>query len=163
MVAIKYQTTEKDAEETAFEIAEEIRDIGGTQFSLTWDEAGNVTGVRFVLRTDEWGNLPVQLEAQTEKIADILWDDGLWSSFDDDERLRRLRKQAHRIAWRHLKHIIEGLIGAIKIGLAEPLTVLMGFVEVQDPQTQEQIPMSTFFSRYAESLRSGEVELLPPQ
>lgn len=139
---IKYQNTTVDASRSAGHIAELVRKYGGSRFEQQWDEYGQLVGIRFAIRDDRLGEVPVILRAQTETITAIL-DDAAPKSWDAD----RVLAQAHRIAWRQLKDFVEQALLAVRTGLFPLAAAFMAHVEVRDEETGEPVPLMEAFAQ----------------
>ncbi len=69
---IKYQDIEVPVEKTISDLSALIKRYGGTRFEQSWSESGAVRGVRFAVRHESLGELPVNLMARTEQIERIM-------------------------------------------------------------------------------------------
>lgn len=139
--AIKYQDTIVPAERSADSISTLVRKYGAADFTRSWDELGNLTGIRFTLRT-EMGDVPIRIEARTDTILGILR--GAYRRVPVSE----LQARAHRIAWRHLHDLTEQLLLAVKLGLKSVGGAFADGVEVMDPATAEVITLAELLARY---------------
>lgn len=148
--AVKYQTTTIEASQSAAEIAEMVRRYGASRFELRWDDAGQLSGIRFSLRTEELSEAPVTLSARTERILELLREDQPYNSrrrASATEWETQLRAQAHRIAWRHIRDLTEQLLLAVQLGLRTVGSAFMADIEVWDDATGETVPMAEFLAR----------------
>ena len=82
--AIKYQQTTIPAEKSAAQIQALVAKYGGTRCEVKWDEKGNVTSVRFAIRHERFGEVPIRLVAKTETIFKILQETryNAWNHFE---------------------------------------------------------------------------------
>ena len=138
---IKYQTTTVDAVKSAGQIQGLVQRYGGTRCEIRWDNEGRVTGVRFAIRHDRFGEVPVRLRARTKTIEDVLWSK---TSMGRD----RCAAQAHRIAWRQLRDVVEQLLFAVDTGLFLPHEAFMSSVETEDPETGETLTWGELLERH---------------
>lgn len=153
--AIKYQDTTVDVEKTVGELSALIKKYGGSRFETAWTEDGGVGGVRFAVRHETLGELPVSLTAKTAQIRRIMRDAGLWKTYPLAERQRKLETQAQRIAWRHIKDLTEQLLLAVSLGLKTLPEAFLADVEILDAQTGETVRMGEFLERRASSGPGG--------
>ena len=126
---IKYQTTDISPDRSAREIQKLCQKYGATSFQLGWRE-GKLASIRFTIPTPGGEELPVLLKAQTDTIYKILRDDR--TGYVGYELEKKLKVQAERIAWRHLKGYTEQSLLAAHIGLKSKLAVFMADLETQD-------------------------------
>lgn len=160
--AIKYETTTVGAAQSAGEIADLVRKYGGSRFEMRWGEFGELTGVRFAIRDQDLGEVPVRLEAQTDKIRDILQRSRPWTSrtrATKDQYLVEVREQAYRIAWRQLKDFVEQALLAVETGLFPIGHAFMASIEMYDQASDETVTMAELFSRRV-SLAAGDRGML---
>lgn len=151
--SIKYESTSIAPEKSAGEIAQLVARYGASRFEQQWNEQGELCAIRFALRT-ELGEVPVRMEARTERIVELLRRP-TWT-------LSERRQQAHRIAWRHLKDLTEQLLLAVKLGLKDVGAAFMDSVEVVDPQSGDTMTMRDLLARHAFQLQPGRpLRLLP--
>lgn len=154
--AVKYETTTVDAGKTVGEITALLREYGDTRFEQIWDPQQRVTGIRFGLRVEGWGELPVRMEIDTAEIERLLrvahrsWGE------------RKRKEQAYRIAWRHTKDFLEQALLRIKLGLVPAMDGFFGDVETTDPETEEPITLAALFGRRAVLDDSGRIALNLP-
>lgn len=100
MTMPQFYTTTIAPEKTANEIGAAIREHGGVQFGLEWDDEGGLSAVTFVVNTPTVGLLPVRLVPQT---------DGIFTRLREENALKRsatvedYMDQARRTAWRQLR------------------------------------------------------------
>jgi hypothetical protein len=162
---IKYQTTTVDHDTSISEIAALVRRYGGTRFEQQWDKYGRPTGIRFAIQQAELGEIPVKLTAQTDTIHEILHKAGVFGRvYPNAARQERLQEQAARIAWRHMKDLVEQLLLAVQLGLKTLSAAFMSDVEVWDEASGETVTMAEFVGRYAVAGRSNQrgISLQPP-
>ncbi len=160
---IKYQDTKVEVEKTVSELAALIKRYGGSRFEQAWTPSGGVEGVRFAIRHETLGELPVNLTAKTAQIRRIMEEAGLWKTYPKAEREEKLetqaqRIQAQRIAWRHLKDLTEQLLLAVSLGLKTLPEAFLADVEMLDQATGETLRMGEFLERHA-SLGPGGLEI----
>lgn len=155
---IKYQDTKVEVEKTVSELAVLIKRYGGSRFEQAWTPSGGVEGVRFAIRHETLGELPVNLTAKTAQIRRIMKEAGLWKTYPKAERERKLETQAQRIAWRHLKDLTEQLLLAVSLGLKTLPEAFLADVEMLDAQTGETVRMGEFLERRA-SVGPGGLEI----
>lgn len=149
---IKYQGTTVEATKSAQELCGLVQKYGGTRFEMQWKD-GILTGVRFALKHAKLGEIPVRLEARTQRIEQIL-SRVIWAA---DKR----RAQAYRIAWRQLKDFVEQQLLAIETGLFPVHEVFMAQVETRDPVSGELVTMGDLLERHAAIAPGGGIRLLP--
>ena len=155
--AIKYEKTEVDAEKSVSEIARLVWRYGGSRFETLWDEAGDITGIRFAIRAEGLAHsgleeLPVSMHARTREIERILTASGYATGRSHEqkrERPARIAAQARRIAWRHLKDLTEQLLLAVELGLRSLPAAFMADIEAYDEATGETVTMWELFERRA--------------
>jgi hypothetical protein len=139
--AIKYQGTTVEAIKSAGEIQRLVQQYGGTRCEIRWDTKGNVVGVRFAIRHERFGEVPVRLAAKTAKIEEIL---KRRTSIGHEKR----PAQAYRIAWRQLKDFVEQALLAVETGLFPLHEAFMASVETEDPETGESITWGEMLERH---------------
>lgn len=118
--AIKYENTSVDPSQSAAEIARLVQKYGGTRFEMRWDEHSRLGGVRFAIRHERLGEIPVRLVAQIGNVERYILDAKPWTT-----RMRKGRQQykaecrdkAYRVAWRQLKDFVEQALLAVETGL----------------------------------------------
>lgn len=150
--AIKYETTTVGAAQSAGEIADLVRRYGGTRFEMRWGTFGELTGVRFAIRDQELGEVPVRLEAATEKIRDILQRSRPFTNRTRGTKQQyevEIREQAYRIAWRQLKDFVEQALLAVETGLFPVGAAFMASIEIWDEAAGETVTMGEFVGRRA--------------
>ena len=152
--AIKYQTTTIEPTKSASEIQMLVQRYGGTRCEIQWDYRGRVTGVRFAIRHERFGEVPVRLAAKVERIAYLL---RTKTSVARD----RVDDQAYRIAWRQLRDFVEQALLAVETGLFPLHEAFMASVETEDPETGECITWGDLLERHG-SGGPGGLRLLPP-
>lgn len=152
---IKYQGTKVDVEKTVGELSALIKKYGGSRFEQQWTESGGVGGVRFAVRHETLGELPVNLTANTGQIRRIMADAGLWKSYAPDARSEKLETQSQRIAWRHLKDLTEQLLLAVSIGLKTLPEAFLADVELYDRERGELVRMAEYLERRASAGPDG--------
>ncbi len=151
--AIKYQSTEIASTKSATQIATLIQKYGGTRFEQRWGRRGVLTGVRFAIKTQMYGEVPVRLTARTATIYKILSDKTAW----DEERCHM---QADRIAWRQLKDFVEQALFAVETGLFDLAEAFMAHVETYDGN--EVVTIGELFRRHGAVLEPGGALMLNP-
>lgn len=142
-------------EKTVAELSALIKKYGGSRFEQQWDQDGGVGGVRFAIRHESLGELPVSLTARTAQIRRILLDAGLWKTYSRSDRDRKVETQAQRIAWRHLKDLTEQLLLAVSLGLRTLPEAFLADVEILDEATGETVRMAEYLERRASVGPSG--------
>ena len=152
---IKYRDTKVDAERTVAELGALIKRYGGSRFEQSWTPGGGVGGVRFAVRHETLGDLPVSLVARTDRIRRIMRDAGLWKSYAPDDREEKLAVQSERIAWRHIKDLTEQLLLAVQLGLRTLPEAFLADVELYDRERGELVRMGEFLERRASSGPDG--------
>lgn len=160
--AIKYQNTKIDATESATEIATMVRHHGGTRFEMIWDDDGELLAVRFAIRVEDMGEVPVRLGVQSQRIFEMLWKSNWGGSVYDEERHDRIRRQAIRIAWRNLKDYLEHALLTVESGLLPLVEVFMAHIEVWDDLAGKKVTMSEYMLRRAHMLADGNGISLNP-
>lgn len=154
--AIKYQSTGIPVEKTISELSALIRKYGGSRFEQAWNSDGTVSGVRFAIRHEQFGALPVNLTARSTKIRSILFSAGLWKSYRSAEREQMIQRQAERIAWRHIKDLTEQLLLAVQLDLRSLPEAFMADVEILDAGSGETMRVAEFLERRARTVSRGE-------
>jgi hypothetical protein len=150
---IKYASTTIDPGQSAGEIADLVRKYGGSRFEMRWGEFGRLEGIRFAIRDPEIGQVPVRLDAQADRVLQILREAKPYS-----RRMRRSRaqweedteEQAYRIAWRQLRDFVEQALLAVETGLFPLASAFMAHVEVWDEEAGETVTMGELVGRRAE-------------
>jgi hypothetical protein len=151
--AIKYETTKIEPTQSAAEIAQLVQRYGASRVELRWNERAELEGIRFALRTDGMGEVPVRIIARTEGVQKILAEaKRTWSK-------QQVREHALRIAWRHLRDLTEQLLLAVQLGLRDVGSAFMADIEVWDDVREETVTMAEFLSTRAQ-LAPGERGLL---
>jgi hypothetical protein len=154
--AIKYETTKIDPTQSASEVATLVQRFGASRFELRWNEVNELSGIRFSLRVNGVGEVPVRIDARTVRIEEIVHAaHRSWS-------VAECREQALRIAWRHLRDLTEQLLLAVQLGLKDVGAAFMDGVEVWDDRAGETVTVAEYLTRYA-SLSAGDngLRLLP--
>lgn len=162
MSRTKYETTKIDPGKSAAEIAALVQKYGGARFEMRWGEDGRLTGIRFAIRMEGVGVVPVRLVARIENVRDLLRKRNPYTS-----RMTRSRAQweeetdgqAYRIAWRQLRDICEQLLFGVETGLFTFAEAFMAHVEMWDEEAGETVTMGELISRRAQ-VTSGERGLL---
>jgi hypothetical protein len=159
---IKYAETAVPADRSVRELEELVFSYGGSRFEKLRDLGGNLTAVRFALRAEPWGEVPVLLEARAEVVLQILTDARPWNLRRGAKAAyeSKLREQAYRIAWRQLRDFVEQALLAVRTGLLLPTDAFMWGLEVSDPATGARTTASDLFHRRAQ-LAPGGVLALP--
>ena len=152
---IKYRDTKVDAERTVAELGALIKRYGGSRFEQSWEPDGCVGGVRFAVRHETLGELPVSLTARTEQIRRIMLDAGLWKSYSPADRERKITVQSERVAWRHIKDTTEQLLLAVQLGLRTLPEAFMADVELYDRERGELVRMGEYLERRASAGPDG--------
>lgn len=161
--AIKYESTKVDPTQSASEIAQLVNRYGGSRFEMLWDEFARLRGVRFAIRHERLGEVPVRLMAATHNVEAVILKRKPYS-----RRMRRtkseyeaeVRDTAYRVAWRQLKDFVEQSLLAVETGLFPLHEAFMAQVETPDPETGEPITVGELFERHA-VLESAGLRLLP--
>lgn len=156
--AMKYQQTTIPVDKSVAEIAELIRKYGGSRFEQLWDEDGEVQGIRFAIRHESIGELPVSLTARTAEIERVLAEAGYAKGRSADDRTKRAQKiasQSRRIAWRHIKDLTEQLLLAVSLGLRSLPAAFMADIEAFDEESGQTVTMYEFFESRARIEDSG--------
>lgn len=157
---IKYASTTVAPTKSAGEIQDLVRRYGGTRCEVRWDGAGRVYGVRFAIRHERFGEIPVRLTAKTDRIFEILQKQRR-SVYDRRKKEAVDRDQAYRIAWRQLKDFVEQALLAVETGLFPLHEAFMAAVETEDPETGESVTWGELLERHGAGGPQG-LRLLPP-
>lgn len=156
MVAIDCQTTDIDPPKSARQISKVLQEnehVDCTEFTQRFDDGGALSGISFTLRDEALGKLPITLTAQTGAVERVLREEtNEFASKSGDEYDRLVEKQADRIAWRHLKKMVEATVIAIAHGVVSPSSAFMGWATVRDPETGEGITMAEFLRRHTDAI-----------
>ena len=161
--AIKYETTKVDPTRSASEIAALVQRYGGSRFEMMWDEWGQLTGVRFAIRHERLGEVPVRLMASVERVTAMIQKRRPYSTRQRRTRIEWAewtKEVAYRVAWRQLKDFVEQALFAVETGLFPLHEAFMAQVETPDPETGEPITVGQLFERHA-SMGEGGLRLLP--
>lgn len=161
--AIKYESTSIDPTKSATEISQLVQRYGGSRFEMLWGEDGRLYGIRFAIRHDELGEVPVRLIARVENVEALIHERKPWN-----RRMRRTRGEyeeevrdtAYRVAWRQLKDFVEQSLLAVETGLFPLHEAFMAQVETPDPETGQIVTVGELFARHAVLEASG-LRLLP--
>lgn len=156
--SLKYEQTTVTVDKSVSEIAELIRRYGGSRFEQVWDEDGEVRGIRFAIRHESIGELPISLTARTAEIERVLAAGGYAKGRGADDRRKRPQKIAHqsrRIAWRHIKDLTEQLLLAVSLGLRSLPAAFMADIEAFDEDSGQTVTMYELFERRARMEESG--------
>lgn len=156
--SIKYESTTIDPTQSAAEIAALVQKYGGSRFEMMWDEFARLVGIRFAIRHERLGEVPVRLMAQIENVTAYVLAAKPWN-----RRMRRraeqykadVRAQAYRIAWRQLRDFVEQSLLAVETGLFPLHEAFMAQIETPDPATGESITVGELFERHAVLESSG--------
>jgi hypothetical protein len=162
---IKYATTTIDPAKSASEIGALVQKYGGSRFEMRWGAFGSLTGIRFAIRAEGIGEVPVRLEAQTERIEEILTKAkragrSYWRPTAAD--IQKVSEQAHRIAWRQLRDFVEQALLAMETGLFNIGAAFMAHIEVQDDAQGDRVTMSEFLLRRATMHSDGDAIRIMP-
>lgn len=144
--AIKYQSTTVEPIKSAGEIQTLVQKYGGTRCEIRWDQHGHIIGVRFAIRHERFGEVPVRLTAKTDRIFEILQEPR--RSHDRGKKAAIDRAQAYRIAWRQLRDFVEQALLAVETGLFPLHEAFMAAVETEDPDTGEVITWGEMLERH---------------
>jgi len=154
-----FTSTRISSEVSVHQICELVSRCGGTRFELRWGEGRQGTrqlvAIRFGIEFDALGEVPVCLRPQTEVIASWLRSTDKWRSMSAHRRERKIESQAYRIAWRHVKLLVEQLLLAVTLGLKTPGAAFMDGVEVEDPRTGDVVTMDRYLHQYGRALLVG--------
>lgn len=145
--AIKYQNTTVEPFKSANEIAMLVQKYGGTRFEMRWDN-GRLAGVRFAIKHERLGEVPVRLDAKTKKIEDILYS-------KTSKGREACRDLAYRIAWRQLKDFVEQSLLAVETGLFPLHEAFMAQMETPNPEGGEPITVGQLFEKRATAVPGG--------
>lgn len=115
--------TKVPAERTMQEIIGILRQHGARDFGLRYAEDGQPDGLRWVLPTREYGNLPFALPCNAESVFRILSD--MRVQVRDVERRR---ERAYMVAWRILKDWVEAQMALIQTGMVDVTEVFMPYM-----------------------------------
>lgn len=161
---IKYAETTVPAVKSAQEIETLAARYGASRFEKLWDEGGNLYAIRFALRAEPWGEVPVLVEARTEAVLAILLKAKPWNWRRGPQGRAayeaKLREQSYRIAWRQLRDFVEQALLAVETGLLSPTDAFMWGLEMRDPETGGRTTAGRMFQRAA-ALAPGGVLALP--
>ena len=127
---IKYARTTVEPDQSAQEITALCRRYSNAKrVEMIWGDDGTLTSIRFTMSTPE-GEVPVLLRAASETIYRILVKR---RSPRATKSLAEVRKQAERIAWRHLKDWTEQTLLAAYLGIHKTATIaFMAHLETRD-------------------------------
>lgn len=158
---IKYASTTVAPTKSAGEIQDLVRKYGGTRCEVRWDGTGRVYGVRFAIRHERFGEIPVRLMAKTDRIFEILQKQRR-SVYDRRKKEAVDRDQAYRIAWRQLKDFVEQALLAVETGLFPLHEAFMAAVETEDPATGETVTFGELLERHgSRGPAEGPLMLVP--
>ena len=122
---------------------------------LRWDAEGRLEGVAFTIVDQRYGGIvPVRLDAPTAEIETILEASRLFRNPTIRET------QAQRIAWRHLRDLVEQLLMAVRVGLYSVAEAFMANVVIETDEGSET--MGQYVSRMKPQLGSEGLRLLGP-
>lgn len=160
---IKYANTRVDPTQSASEIASLVQRYGGSRFEMRWDDRARLVGIRFAIRHERLGEVPVRLMAAIDNVERIMREREPYSS-----RMRRSKAQwdkdttdrAYRIAWRQLKDFVEQSLFAVETGLFPLLDAFMAHVETPDPDTGAPITVGELVAGRG-TLERGGIRFLP--
>lgn len=133
---IAYWGTEIAASRSATEILALLVEYRAEQTGVEWDEKGEPTAVTFTLRDPELGRIPVRLDARVEEVTKLLLEQKPYNAnyrYPEREHAGRLREQARRVVWRHLRDLVEQQLLAVRIGQYRFVDVFLHGVQVRTP------------------------------
>lgn len=144
-MAILNYTTEISASKTVAEIQGMLVRFGARKLLTDYDEAGNPTGIEFLLET-QWGPRGYRLPANIDAVYAVLV---------KQANARKIatryssREQAARVGWRILKDWVEAQLAILETEMVQPDQVLMPFLVAENGYTLYEV-------------MSGYQMLLPP-
>lgn len=122
---IKYWSTEVTAAKSASEILGILVHYRAQSTTVEWDSMKQPVSVRFVVVDGAHGNIPVIVRPRIEDVRLAVRKAGKTC---DTERARR-------IAWRHLKDLIEQQMLSVFLGMHSMVEAFFANVEVDGDQT----------------------------
>ena len=126
---IKYENTKVPTDQSVHQIMQLCRKYGATRFEMLWDSSGRTRGVRFSLNPDGNLEIPVRLEVPYDRIAEILIENRRPSAKTPRPKVYAL---AEKIAWRHMKDLIEQTLLSVHLGLTTPVKGFLQHMEDAD-------------------------------
>jgi hypothetical protein len=161
--AIKYEGTTVDPAKSAAEIAGLVQKYGGTRFEMKWDQYSRLQGVRFAIRHERLGEIPVRLMAQIANVEKYLLKKRPWSYSMRKTKAQHeaeMRDTAYRVSWRQLKDFVEQSLLAVETGLFPLHEAFMAQVEMEDPAGGDPITVGQLFEAQATRGRGGALLML---
>ena len=134
---IKYESTNVPATKSAMQIGELCQKYGCLAFETRWSDNGRVSGVKFRLKT-EHGTMRIKLDVPVDKVFDILWEKKLRSGGRSSKTRDQVFATAERIAWRHMRDLVEQTLLCSKLGLRTPAASFMADIIVEDGTAREK-------------------------
>lgn len=139
---IAYAGTTIEATKSATEIIALLVAHRAEQTSIEW-ENGQPTCVSFVLTDAQLGRVPIRLEARVDAVTRLLLKEKPYNSYRGVPNAReyevKLRAQARRIVWRHLRDLIEQQLIAVKIGQYTLVETFMHGVQIRTPEGESTL------------------------
>ena len=131
MPILNYTTT-VEAAKTVAEIQGILAKNGARSITTDFDDAGNVSGVSFVVLIDGLP-LSIRLPCNVEGVYGKLW------NAKGVPRRSKTQAQARRVAWRILKDWVEAQLALYQIGQAEMAQVFMPYAINSEGRTAYQM------------------------
>ncbi len=134
-------STEVEAGKTIGEITSYLVRMGANQISTRYDDQTREPIALYFTLTVRGNTIPFTLPARVEPVYKIIHQGRNWSSEDAD------KKQAKRVAWRHIYRWIQAQLALIETGQVEAEEVLMAFAQVGPNETLYQRAVAAGFQK----------------
>jgi hypothetical protein len=140
---VRYRYTEKDATATIADLTRLLSQHGVLSIQQEWEGEQPVL-IRFTLLV-EGRPFPAVLRAPIQRLAEKL-----------------PAQQAVRTAWRRVYYLVEQVLLASEDRAFPVWQLLLGFAEVEDPDTGMRTTAGDLWAHHARVGPSGAARLLPP-
>ena len=117
------ETTEIAAEKTAGEITSMLIQCGARQISMSYDAAGRITDMCFVLIVEGVAH-PFKMPVRTEPVFALL-NGRRKFTYDRVNSAAKDRAQAERVAWRQLLRWVQAQLALVGAGMAATREVFL--------------------------------------
>lgn len=140
---IAYAGTTIEATKSAMELIALLVAHRAEQTNVEWGPDGQPTSVSFILQDAKLGRVPVRLEARVDEVTRLLLKEKPYNGYRGVPSARayeeKLRAQARRIVWRHLRDLVEQQLIAVKIGQYSLIETFMSNVQIRTPDGESTL------------------------
>lgn len=105
---IKYWSTDVAPARSASQLLDLLVQYGAERTSVEWDSNRQPTAIAFAIRDPKHGLIPVRIAARIDDVIEAV---------RKMKGVRIDREKARRIAWRHLKDLVEQQLVSVSLGM----------------------------------------------